>query len=427
MKQILTEIRTNIYLTKTDYYVRELKILETWKGSDRNKELIKQHHNFLFAKGTGTQRVGKISWQLRNICEHIQKDLDKLNSQDIENLVAYINTQTDYADATKGDYRRMVKSFYKWYEDEDERLYSKDLKSKDETVRERAENLREEAIKFYKYIRKNVSRAYKIKQIDYSNVITDEDCRKLVDTTPLMMEKAIISVLHESGCRIGEFLGMRIKDIEIKENYAMIKVDGKTGERRIPIIQSLPFLLRYLDEHLDKNNSNSLVWISKNSRFYKRPLHYIGIKRILEKAYIKAELKKKCNPHWFRHSRATILGTEYTEQVMCKIFGWMIGSKQVKTYVHLGAKQVEDAFKISNGLAQPTKQEAKIVICVCGTSNEPQAKYCYKCGKALSIGILIEDQEKIKVETDKRIQYLIDMMKNPELLRRFEEFKKTRT
>jgi len=414
MQQTRTELRTNIYLTKTDYYVRELKILETWKSSERNKELIKQHHNYLFAKGTGTQRVAKISWQLRNICEHIQKDLDKLNYQDIENLVAYINTQTNYADATKGDYRRMVKSFYKWYEDEDKRLTS-EIKAE-----------REEAIRFYRYIEKNIKRSYKIKHIDYSNVITDEDCRLLINSTSLIMEKAVISVLHETGCRIGEFLGIRIKDIEIKDNYAMIKVDGKTGERRVPIIQSLPYLRKYLDEHLDKNNTNSLLWISKNTRFYKRPLHYIGIKRILEKVYIKANLKKKCNPHWFRHSRATILGTEYTEQVMCKIFGWSPGSKQVQTYVHLGAKQVEDAFKISNGLIEPTKQEAKIIICVCGTSNEPQAKYCYKCGKALSIGILLEDQEKITTETDKRIQYLMDMMKDPELLKVFEEFKKTK-
>lgn len=400
-------------MAKTDYYTREINILEKWEGSEKNKELIKQHHKYLFAKGTGTQRVGKISWQLRTICEYIKKDLDKLTYQDIENLVAYINTQTKYADATKGDYRRMIKSFYKWFQDEDKRLNS-EIKTE-----------REEATKFYKYIEKNVKRAYKIKHIDYSNVITDDDCRRLIDATNLIMEKAVISVLHETGCRIGEFLGIRIKDIAIKENYAMIKVDGKTGERRVPIIQSLPFLLRYLEEHLDKNNSNSLLWISKNTRFYKRPLHYIGIKRILEKTYLKTGLKKKCNPHWFRHSRATILGTEYTEQVMCKLFGWVPGSKQVQTYVHLGAKQVEDAFKISNGLAQPIKQETKIIICVCGTSNEPQAKYCYKCGKALSIGTFVEDQEKVKIETDKTIQLLMEIMKDPELLKKFEEFKKT--
>ena len=55
MRQTLIEERTNIYMTKTDYYVRELKILDTWKSSDRNKQLIKQHHNYPFAKGTGQQ------------------------------------------------------------------------------------------------------------------------------------------------------------------------------------------------------------------------------------------------------------------------------------------------------------------------------------------------------------------------------------
>jgi site-specific recombinase XerD len=414
MKQTQTEYRTNIYLTKIDYYEREKKIIDKWNGSLRNKEILKKYHNFLFAKGTGTQRVSKVSWQVRMIVDYLQKDLDTLTYIDIENFVGYINQHKLYADATKSDYRRLVKSFFKWYQEEDIRLNSE------------SKQVREEALKLYKYIETNVKRASKIKHIDYSNIITDEDCRRLIETTHLIMEKAIISVLHETGCRISEFLGIRLKDIEVKGNYAMIKVDGKTGERRIPIIQSLPFLLRYLDEHLDKNNQNSLLWISKHSRYYKRPLHYIGIRRILEKTYNATGLKKKCNPHWFRHSRATILGVEYTEQVMCKIFGWASGSKQVQTYVHLGAKQVEDAFKISNGLEEKKHIDLKIVVCVCGTSNQPQAKYCWKCGKALNIATFIEDQDKVKTETDKTIQLLMDIMQNPELLKRFEEYKKTR-
>jgi len=54
------------------------------------------------------------------------------------------------------------------------------------------------------------------------------------------------------------------------------------------------------------------------------------------------------------------------------------------------------------------------------------SKICYKCGKALSIGILLRGSRKITTETDKRIQYLMDMMKDPELLKVFEEFKKTK-
>lgn len=59
-------------------------------------------------------------------------------------------------------------------------------------------------------------------------------------------DKAMISVHAEAGTRIGELLGMKIKDFTIDKNGGMIKVDGKTGVRPIRIVKSVPHLTRWV-------------------------------------------------------------------------------------------------------------------------------------------------------------------------------------
>jgi len=181
--------------------------------------------------------------------------------------------------------------------------------------------------------------------------------------------------------------------------------------------------LRFLDEHLDKNNPDALLWISKNPRFYKRPLHYIGIKRILQKNFQRIGLNKKCNCHWMRHSRATILVSEgFQEEIIRNIMGWSPGSDMIKTYVHIGAKQVENAFININGLSKNEERQPKMKSCVCGIVNNANDRYCFRCGKPLSIAVFVDDNKKVEIETNKTIQFLMEVLKDPTLKEKFEVF-----
>jgi integrase len=66
--------------------------------------------------------------------------------------------------------------------------------------------------------------------------------------------KCYHAVARDLGCRPHELLKLRIKDITFKIvgniQYAQVVVNGKTGTRPLPLIDSLPYVKDYLDhEH----------------------------------------------------------------------------------------------------------------------------------------------------------------------------------
>ena len=69
-------------------YEKELKRLNGWKTSGINKGLITQFHNYLFSTGTKELRVAKLSSQLRRISLILDKDMDTVVQQDIQNVIA---------------------------------------------------------------------------------------------------------------------------------------------------------------------------------------------------------------------------------------------------------------------------------------------------------------------------------------------------
>jgi integrase/recombinase XerD len=73
------------------------------------------------------------------------------------------------------------------------------------------------------------------------------------------------------SARPHEILNLKIKDIMFKtagnKQYAEVLVNGKTGIRHIPLIQSIPYIKDWLPNHPSRNNPNAPLFIalSKNS------------------------------------------------------------------------------------------------------------------------------------------------------------------
>ncbi len=76
---------------------------------------------------------------------------------------------------------------------------------------------------------------------------------KLIEAADHLRDKAIVAVLYESACRAGGFLGIRLKDVCFDKYGAYIMVTGKTGCRRIRLIESVPFLQRKMQARLLQN------------------------------------------------------------------------------------------------------------------------------------------------------------------------------
>lgn len=75
-------------------------------------------------------------------------------------------------------------------------------------------------------------------------------------------------VSRDLSCRPHEILKLKIKDIFFKSagnhQYAEVLVNGKTGSRHIPLINSLPYVKDYLDqEHPQPANYNAPLFAAE--------------------------------------------------------------------------------------------------------------------------------------------------------------------
>ncbi|MGD2247868.1 MAG: tyrosine-type recombinase/integrase [Candidatus Methanofastidiosia archaeon] len=125
----------------------------------------------------------------------------------------------------------------------------------------------------------------------------------MVDVAEHPRDKAIIGVLYEGGLRIGELASLKLRNIEFDDDGVVIKVHGKTGERRVRIVGFAYSVAQWVEMHPRCDDENSPLWVSLSDS--SKTLSYRGFDKRIKKAADKAGIKKRVNTHIFRHSRAT--------------------------------------------------------------------------------------------------------------------------
>ena len=227
------------------------------------------------------------------------------------------------------------------------------------------------------------------------DILTEDDILKLLDATQNLRDKAIISLLFDSGARIAELLGIRIKDIDLSSEPAHVRVDGKTGPRVIPLMFSAPYLGSYL-ETLKSKKPTDFIWIGLGtwSNSNMRP-DYGAVRMMLQRLAKKATINKRVNPHSFRHARATNYANKLTEQQLKRFFGWTGGSAMAATYVHLSGKDIDGAVLEANGEAPKAIATPKLKnqnCRRCKQANGVSNSYCSRCGAPLDINVAMMQQ-----------------------------------
>jgi integrase len=157
---------------------------------------------------------------------------------------------------------------------------------------------------------------------------TPEDDQLFLRYCNSTREKCYHMISRDTGCRPHEILGLRVKDEVFKmagdRQYAEVLVNGKTGSRSVPLINSIPYVKDYLDDHPQRSNQNAYLMYGKSRSYGKRlSSHFINkiygkyktvfFPKLLEdpkvspedKVKIKELLKKPWNPYIRRHSALT--------------------------------------------------------------------------------------------------------------------------
>lgn len=362
--------------------------------SDKNKSVLLKFNDELFSRGLSTARVLKYMQKLLKLARWLAKDFAKACLQDIKTLVSKVE-RSSYVPYTKKEFKLCLRKLFQWLKGMDEENYPPEVK----------------------WIKLGGVKGFKNRLPE--DMLTQQEILDLINAARSPRDKAFVSILYESGCRIGEILLIKISHVQIDSLGAQLRVNGKTGWRRIRIVSSVPYLTAWLNEHPFKDDRNAYLWVDNKGSFLKP-----GTTRmLLERISHRAGVKKKVNPHNFRHSRATYLANHLTEAQMKEYFGWVGESNMAAVYVHLSGRDVDNAILKLHGITtEDTGKEEKIMVpkkCTrCTTSNPATNKFCSLCGLPLdqqaATGIIQESMERKKADN-----FLDEMLKDPHFRQTF--------
>jgi len=349
--------------------------------SSKNKDTLFRFERELVVKGLTKARVVKYLETLKRIGMWLAKDFETATRDDIIQVMENVE-KANYSAWTRVSYRVITKRFYKWL-----------LKTEDGYP----ENVR--------WITTSCKRA-NIEPLGRNKLLTENDIQTLLNHSCNLRDKALVSILWESGCRIGEIATLHVRNITFDEYGAVLQVNGKTGPRQVRIVNAASHLTLWLNTHPSRDDTDAPIWINLGQVNRHQQMDYPAIRKMLERLFDKAGIKKPSNPHIFRHSRATFMANHLTEFQMNHYFGWVQGSNMPSTYVHLSGKDLEAALLRANGVhIEKTQQEAllKPQTCPkCQLINSHDNKFCTRCGGLLDISELARIQEERQQLEQKR-------------------------
>lgn len=336
--------------------------------SPGNKELILKFGNTWIARGCTKIRVVKLVYCLRKLAANLNKPFPDASKDDLVALVGHIEGD-DLADSSKYDLKVILKMFYRWLRGNEE-----------ETPKEVA------------WIKPRLKNGrHKLPQ----ELLSEQDVLKMAQAAMNSRDKALVLVLYESGCRVGELMSLRLKNVQFDQYGAVLMVTGKTGDRRVRIISSAPALAQWIENYGGEQTPDAMLWPPRSNR--NRANDYAPAHRSIYKTLTtlakRAGITKKVHPHLFRHSRATALANKLTEAQMKEFFGWTQASDMASVYVHLSGRDVDNALLALQGFAKKDADEEKIQLCYCARcqeKNSPASKFCTRCGSPLSETTLTE-------------------------------------
>jgi integrase/recombinase XerD len=370
-----------------------------------------------------------------NLSDHYRKDLiqalsifsrhtgnKNFGEMTRNDIVSFLESfrKTDAADplhkwiGTYNIFRIHLMRFFKW-------LYSPDT--------EPNKRLKPSLIENIPKLRRKEKSIYKP-----SDLWTYQDDLLFLKYCPSKRDRCYHAISRDLSCRPHEILKLKIRDLSFKSvgssQYAEVVVNGKTGTRPIPVINSIPYLKDYLDhEHPQPRNPTAPLICGEAKRlgrhinsvtlnqlygYYKERL----FPRLLEspnvlpedKQKIRELLKKPWNPYIRRHSALTEKSMILKEHVLRQHAGWTPGSQMHLKYLHYFGNESNESLLEAYGLVDHGIQldQLRPRECPnCSEPNKPDQKFCNKCRMVMSYDAYSETLEEQK-KKESEVQLLKD-------------------
>jgi integrase len=279
---------------------------------------------------------------------------------------------------------------------------------------------------------KNIPKLKRKEQSIYkpTDLWTQEDDLLFLRYCPSKRMKCYHAMSRDTGCRPHELLKLRIRDIVFKSagdtQYAEVLVNGKTGSRHIPLINSLPYVKDYLDqEHPQPNNYNAPLFAAERKSLgraiqlsslyslydtYKKELFPKLLqesRNVLpeDKQRIISLLRKPWNPYIRRHSALTEKSVFLKEHVLRQHAGWSPRSQMHLKYLHYFGNESSESILEAYGIIRKEDKDSNCLRSKqcpnCNEPNKPDSRFCAKCRLVLSYDAYNETLEEQKKKEDK--------------------------
>lgn len=272
--------------------------------------------------------------------------------------------QTSLKQSSKETYRNKLLKFLSVLDKEDH-YTEKDILNIFETdwfknLKIPTQNLYKKVVRlFLKYL--GLKYEY-IKTINYDpefvrieDIPTKEEINVLLDNMPRAMDRCLIMVFLE-GLRLNEARNVRIKDIVDKKTHMIIYITvSKSKKRPVPVVNSVPFIIEWLNQHPDRKNPEAFLFAHKRNG---QILQYSqrGLQQIIGR---NNNLSKRIYPHLFRHTAATNDYSNLSEKLMMKKYGWKTRD-MIDRYAHLKDSSLEESILELHGIIPERKKEETI-------------------------------------------------------------------
>jgi len=219
-------------------------------------------------------------------------------------------------------------------------------------------------------------------------ILQEDDILTMVTQARTFRDKALLFVLYESGCRIGELARIKWKDVVFNDDstVGLTLTDTKTRKTRHALLgASVEYLAGWRNNYPGTPDNDTYVFISANGE----PMEYRAMSQIISRTAKKAGVEKRVTPHLFRKSRITsLIKQNYQESVIKQAMWGNLGTNMFKTYVVLSEQDIDAEFRERMGIQKKEIKEDKKMVprqCKsCFAMNGPQSNYCHVCGKPLT-------------------------------------------
>lgn len=171
------------------------------------------------------------------------------------------------------------------------------------------------------------------KDKELPHVLSKETVQAILTNCENLKHRTMLSLTYSSGLRVGEILKLKVGDID--SNRMLITVRGGKGKKDRIVMLSEKILL-LLREYFIEYRPKDFLFEGQYGAKYSEA----SLRKVFQKACVKAKVLERPTLHWLRHSFATHLleaGTDirYIQQLLGHA-----STKTTEIYTHVSTKHI---------------------------------------------------------------------------------------